>query len=160
MKAEDLLLLGGIGVAAYLIFQTASSAADVIPNISHAVESATSAVTGAVQAAMAPVAAGVQTIEAAPSMWNCGDSYAAAQMPFGAGALTVPDSYVIPCSGGVTPAILKSGGATNAEVIQYIAALECACAAARLPGSGVSVQGNVIVPGVSGYRLPAGVVRA
>lgn len=150
MKAEDLLLLGGVGVVAYLIYQTASSAADVVPNVFSSIASA--------------VQTGVQTVQAAPSMWNCGDAALASYMPFGSGALTVPDSYVIPCSGGVTPANLRAAGASDAEVINYIAALECACAKAQSPGSGLSVQGNVIVRsgGVSGYRgrLPAGVVRA
>lgn len=159
MKAENLLLLGGVGVALYLIYQTASSAADVIPNVAKMAQSAAQSVTGAVQAAIAPVQAGVQTIEAAPSMWNCADSWATSQVPFGVGALMVPDSYLIPCSGGVTAGALRAGGASNSEVIQYIAALECSCAAAKLPGSGVTVKDNVIVP-LAGYRLPAGVVRA
>lgn len=144
MKAEDLLLLGGLGVVAYLVYQTASSTADVVPNV------------------FSSIASAAQTVQAAPSMWNCGDAALASSMPFGSGALTVPDSYLVPCSGGVTAGALRASGASNADIIQYIAALECACAKAQLPGSGLSVQGNVIVPsgGVSGYRLPAGVVRA
>lgn len=144
MKAEDLLIFGGVGLVAYLIYQSASTAASVIPNIA-------SEISGA-----------VQTVKAAPSMWNCGDSYMSSLMPFGTGALIVPDSYVIPCMGGATAGSLRAAGVSNAELIQTIATAECGCAAAQLPGSGVTVQGNVIVPssGVSGYRLPAGIVRA
>lgn len=154
MKAEDLLLLGGVGVVAYLIYQTASTGAAVIPNLFSSVASDVQAAAGAVQT-------GWQTVAAVPSVLGCGDAALASYMPLGTGALSVPDSYLVPCSGGVTAGILRNSGLSDAEVINYIAGLECACAKAKLPGSGLSVQNNVIVPnpGVGGYRLPAGVVR-
>lgn len=145
MKSEDVLLFGGLGLVAYLIYQSASSAADVLPNL---FSSVSSAVTGAVQTA--------------GSSWNCGDMGALASMPFGSGALSVPDSYVVPCAGGATVGMMRATGASNNEIIQSLAAAECSCAAAQMPGSGVTVKNNVIVPdALSGYRrrLPAGVVR-
>lgn len=162
MKAEDLLLLGGAGLALYLIYQTASSAADLVPNVVGAAGGAIQSGIQALSTAAGAVKSGVQTVAAAPSIWNCADSYMSSLMPFGTGALSVPDSYVVACSGGVTVGSLRAANLSNEEIIQYIAALECSCAAAQLPGSGVKVQGNVIVPGVSGYRhrLPAGVVWA
>jgi hypothetical protein len=98
---------------------------------------------------------GASAIVTAPQAFNCGDAYASAQIPGGAGALTWPDSYVIACAGGVTVGQLRASGASNVDIINFIAGSECGCAAAQQQG--LTIKNNLIqTPAGKAYTIESG----
>lgn len=137
MDASDALIIGGAGIAAYLLYKAASTAADVLTPASGAAAAPgwiANLVTGATGGASAAVTE--------PQTFNCGDAAMANSIPFGIGSADWPDSYLIPCAGGATVGMLRAAGATPAEVMNFVAAAECSCAAAQV--NNIPISNNLI----------------